>query len=186
VHNKKSRMSVCKDCDSQDFNEIIQEESRQLSWITEDIAALYKENSTLVAKIKQLNEDLENFEVEPEFYEEASDDDACEDVATDDLWRTELNSLERDIWLQKEVYLREQLMQQLLSLSQDISTLRHRHHHPPRHQHPHLPRHLWGHQTLQWRPPSPALQNRARKTRKSERLLRWIQRKMPMNLIDLL
>ena len=91
-----------------------------------ELSVLYEENSSIVKKIKQLNEDLENFAEEQEFYEETPEDDACEDVAKadeDDLWKTELNSLERDIWLQKEIYPREQLTQQLLSLSQDVSTL---------------------------------------------------------------
>jgi len=175
-------MSACNYCGRLDFVEIYQEEARQLSWLAEDIAALYGENSNILQKIKKLNEDLEDFEEKSEFYEESSD--ACEDEedAAIEGWRTELTSLERDIWLQKEVYLRETLMQQLLSLSQDLSALQpqHRqrlHHH---HKQPHLPRHLWGHQTLQWRPPSLALRSRKSKTRSQARLQRWIMRRMPM------
>jgi len=161
-----------------------QEESQQLSWITADIAVLYEENSNIIKKIMQLNEDLENFEEKPEeFYEEAFEDDVSEEVDTasaDELWRYELSRLERDIWLQKEVYLRERLMQQVLSLCQDLSVLQPQHRHPPHHhQQPHLPRHLWGHQTLQWRPPSPASRCRTRKTRRQERLQRWIMKRMP-------
>ena len=157
MHIEESRMSVCKVCGSLDFVEIYQEEARQLSWLTADIAVLCEENSNLLQKIKEINEDLENFEETSKFYEETFEDDASDD----ELWREELTSLERDIWVQKEVYLRERLMQQLLSLSQDLSSLQPQHHHPPHHQQqPHLPRHLWGHQTLQWRPPSPASRSR--------------------------
>ena len=126
-------------------------------------------------------EDMANFSA-------VFEDDVQEDVPRvndEELWRTcqkELNSLEKDIWLQKEGYLREQLIQQLLTLSQDLSSLQPQLHHPPHHhQQTHLPRHLWGHQTLQWRPPSQASPTTARKTRQPERLLRWIMRRMPMN-----
>merc|ERR1719470_210719 len=132
-----------------------------------------------------MNENLENCE---KFYEESFKDDTIadedsfeDDASADDLWREELTSLERDIWLQKEVYLRERLSQQLLSLSQDLSALQPQHRHPHHHQQrPHLPHHLWGHQTLQWRPPSQAQRSRTRKTRRPERLRRWIMRRMPM------
>ena len=124
----------------------------------------------MIEKIRQLNEDLENCEFEEETFENDVE-------ANDDLCRDKLTSLEKDIWLQKEVYLREKLMKQLLSLSQNLST-QHRislHHHLQ----PHLPRHLWGHQTLQWHPPSPASPTTARKTRQPERLLRWLMKRMP-------
>jgi len=170
-------MSVCKICGSLDFVRIYQEESQQLSWLTADIAVLCEENSNLLQKIKEINEDLENFDDKSKFYEEPFEDNGSDD----ELWREELTSLERDIWLQKEVYLRKGLMQQLLSLSQDLSSLQPQHHHPPHHQpQPHLPRHLWGHQTLQWCPPSPASRFRQSKTRRQERLRRWIFRRMPM------
>ena len=166
-------MAVCQVCHSLDYR--IQEEESQLSWITADIAVLYEENSNILKKIKQFNEDLENFEEKHEFYEEPFEDVA--NASEDELWREELTSLEKDIWLQKEVYLREKLMKQLLSLSQNLST-QHRNS-PHHHLQPHLPRHLWGHQTLQWHPPSPASPTTARKTRQPERLLRWLMKRMP-------
>ena len=177
-------------CGSLDYDETYQEESWQISWLVEDISVLYKENGELMARIKKMNEDLENFEDEPEFNEEAFEDEVTDDVGTswtDELWREELTSLERDIWLQKEEYLRERLMQQLLTLSHDLSSLQHQpQHHPPHPpKQPHLPRHLWGHQTLQWHPPSPALLTRTRKTRQQQRLSRWLQKRMPIKLRDL-
>ena len=57
-------MSVCSLCGGLDFVETFQEESRQLSWLSEDIAVLFKENSDLIKKIQQMNLDLENFEEE--------------------------------------------------------------------------------------------------------------------------
>ena len=190
--HQQSRMSVCKNCGSLDLVETYQEESRQLSWLVEDIAVLYEENSSIVKKIMQLNLDLENLENKPKFYEETTKNDVCGDEVPandDELWsacQTELSSLERDIWLQKEIYLRERLMQQLLSLSQDISSLQPQHYHRQHHQQPHLPRHLWGHQTVKWCPPSPAASpSRTRRTRGPERLRRWIMRRMPKNLIHL-
>ena len=69
----------------------------------------------MIEKIRQLNEDLENFEFEEETFEDVE--------ATDDLWREELTSPEKDIWLQKEGYLRGKLVQQLFTLSQDLFTL---------------------------------------------------------------
>ena len=184
-------MSVCKICGSLDFVETYQEESRQLSWLVEDIAVLYEENSSIVKKIKELNMDLENLDKTTfEFHEETIEDDASVDgtaVYAEEVWRTELKSLEMDIWLQKEEYLRERLMQQLFTLSHDLSSLQHQpQHHPPHPpKQPHLPRHLWGHQTLQWHPPSPALLTRTRKTRQQQRLSRWLQKRMPINLRDL-
>ena len=192
-------MAVCVLCSSLDDSELFQEALRELSWITEDVSVLYKENSTKIEKIKKLNEELEEFlnnQLENS-YDDSHEDkanftdayDVQEDDTTanaDEVWRKELNSLEKDTWFQKEVYLREQLMQQLLSLSQDISTLQHRHLQPlHHHMQPHLQRHLWGHQTLQWRPPSPASPTTARKTRRTERLMRWLRKRMPRNLIDL-
>ena len=184
-------MAVCNLCGSLDFLEIFQEESRQLSWLSDDIAVLYKENSTLVNNLKNLNLELENLEEKSEFYEETFKDDLCEDgaaVDAQDMWRIcqqELNSLERDIWLQKEVHLREGLVQQLLTLSQDLSTLQHQNRYPVHQQQPHLPRHLWGHQTFHWRPPSLASTTTTRKTKQQGRLLRWLVKRMPRNLIDL-
>ena len=176
-------MSVC---GSLDFMESFEKESEQLSWLVEEISVLYEENSSIVQKIMKLNVDLENFE---EFYEETmEEDDECEDRAVADaheMWRTcqeELNSLERDIWLQKELHLRERLVQQLLTLSQDISTLQHQPH-QHHHRQPHLPQPLWGHQTLQW--PPTASRSRPRKAKQQGRLLRWIERRMPTKFKDL-
>ena len=183
-------MSVCSLCGRLDFIDNFQEEARQLSWLSEDIAVLFKENSALVENIKKLNLELENFEEQTEFYDETLDeDDDCEYRAAADaheMWRTcqeELNSLERDIWLQKEVHLRERLVQQVLTLSQDLSTLQHQQQSLQHHCHPHLPQHLWGHQTLQW--PSRASRSRPRKAKQPGRLLRWIERRMPTKFRDL-
>ena len=112
-------------CGSLDF----EEESEQLSGLVEEISVLYEENRSIVRKIEELNANLENFDNESKFYEGFLLDDVYEDEATanaEELWRTcqeELTSLEKDIWLQKEAYLREQLMKQLLSLSQDLLQL---------------------------------------------------------------
>ena len=168
---------MCFLCSSLDDSQQFQEEVKELSWITEDISVLYKENSAMIEKIRQLNEDLENFEFEEETFEDVE--------ATDDLWREELTSPEKDIWLQKEGYLRGKLVQQLFTLSQDLFTLQPQQHHPPHHLQHHLPRHLWGHQTFQWRPSSLASTTTARKTKQRGRLLRWLVKRMPKNLIDL-
>ena len=181
-------MSVCNFCGSLDFVEVYQEESRQLSWLTEDLAVLYEENSLILKKIKKLNLGLENFEENSEFYEDSIEDDdvtANAEEVLEILHQEETSSLEMDAWLLRESHLRKQLMQQLLALSQDLSTLQPQHHHLQHHrQNPHLSQHLWGHKTLQWRPPSsPASPTRARKLKQPERLLRWIMRRMPMNLI---
>jgi len=173
-------MSVCSICGSLDFVENFQEESRQLSSLSEDIAVLYRENSLLINNLKNLSLELENFEDQSKFYEDTTEDDVGTRV--EEVW--ELLSQEKDAWHCREDSLREQLGQQLQTLSQDLSTLHHQHHH---HQHSHLPRHLWGHQSLQWYPPSLASSTRARrmKQQRPERLLRWLQRRMPKNLIDL-
>ena len=96
MHIEESRMSVCKVCGSLDFVEIYQEEARQLSWLADDIAVLYEENSLTVKKIKELNLDLENLDQRFEFYEETLDDDVSVATASaDELWRDEIGSLER-------------------------------------------------------------------------------------------
>ena len=52
-------MAVCILCSSLDDSQVFQEEVRELSWITEDISVLYKENSAMIEKIKTLNLGLE-------------------------------------------------------------------------------------------------------------------------------
>ena len=182
-------MSVCNFCGSLDFKEIFQEESRQLSWLSEDIAVLYNENSTLIENLKKLNLVLENMEVQPEFYDDTIEEDdvgATAKEVLELLHHENTCSLVKDTWLLREDYLRVQLVQQLQTLSQDLSTLQPQHHHPPHHhQHPHLPRYLWGHLSRKWWPPSSASTARARKRKKPERLLKWLERRMPMNPIEL-
>ena len=65
------------DLDSLDLAEMLQEERRQLSWIVEDMTALYKENSKLVTKIRNLNEELEEFCIENQTnsYDDSRDED---------------------------------------------------------------------------------------------------------------
>ena len=182
-------MAVCILCSSLDDSQLFQEALRDLSWITEDISVLYKENSAMIEKIKTLNLELEkSAEDQSVFCEDSNEDDVeanAEDIL-EDLCQEEISSLEKDAWLFREDSLREQLVQQLHTLGQDLSTLQPQHHHlPHHHRHPHLPRHLWGHLTRKWRPPSSALTARARKTKQPKKLLRWLERKTPMNLIDL-
>jgi hypothetical protein len=170
-------MTTCSLCGSLDFTQLFSEECRQLSAVSQDISVLYGQNSSLIARIKKLNLDLENFEENSEFYEDSIEDDdvtANAEEVLEILHQEETSSLEMDAWLLRESYLREQLMQQLLALSQDLSTLQLQHHHLQRHrQNTHLSQHLWGHQTLQWCPPSsPTSLTRARKLKQPERLLR--------------
>ena len=47
----------------------------ELSWITEDIAVLYEENSNILKKIKKLNMELENLDETPNFYEDSKEED---------------------------------------------------------------------------------------------------------------
>ena len=181
-------MAVCSLCDSLDYKKLFQDEVNELSWITEDIAVLYEENSNILEKIKKLNIELENLDEIPKFYEDSEEEDDVEafaEVVLELLHQEETSSFEKNSWLLREVHLREQLVQQLQTLSQDLSKLQPQHHHLPCHrQDRHLSQHLWGHQSLQWRPPSPALLARARKTKQPGKLLRWIKRRMPMNLMN--
>ena len=152
---------------SLDLAEILQEERRQLSWIIEDMTALYTENSKIVAKIKNLNEELEEFCIENQenSYDDSNDEDFGDfpDV--------------KDAWLEREDVLRGQLVEQLHHLYQDVSSLQqqHRHHHGY-----HVARQLWGHVTQSWCPPPARARWRTGKFRQTEKLLRWIDRKMPM------
>ena len=82
MHNWKSINSVCNLCGSQDFTEIFQDESQELSWITEDIAVLCEENSNILTKIRKLNRELENLDKKFQFYEETIEDDVCESEAS--------------------------------------------------------------------------------------------------------
>ena len=117
----------------------------------------------MMARIKKLNEELEEFSNENQ--ENSDDVDDFPDVRTE--------------WMEREAELRGTLACQLSQLSQDLSHLHHRGQRQPQHHsqhHRHLPRHLWGHQTRQWQPPSsPA----SRKKKQPERLLRWLKRRMP-------
>ena len=181
-------MAVWSLCDSLDCKKLFQDEVNELSWITEDIAVLYEENSNILKKIKKLNMELENLDETPNFYEDSKEEDdvgAYAEEVLEVLHQEETISFQKDAWLLREDSLREQLVQQLQTLSQDLSSLQPQHHHPPHHRHPHLPRHLWGHLTRKWRPPSSAPTATARKTKQQKKLLRWLERKLPMDLIDL-
>ena len=154
------------DLDSLDLAEMLQEERRQLSWIVEDMTALYKENSKLVTKIRNLNEELEEFCIENQTnsYDDSRDEDFGDfpDV--------------KDAWLEREDVLRGQLVEQIHHLYQDVSSLQQQH----RHHGSHVPRQLWGHVTRSWCPPPARARWRTGKPRRTEKLLRWIYRKMPM------
>jgi regulator of replication initiation timing len=154
------------DLDSLDLAEMLQEERRQLSWIVEDMTALYMENSKIVAKIKNINEELEEFCIgtQENSYDDSNDDD-FEDFP--DV---------KDAWLEREDVLRVQLVEQLQNLYQDVSSLQQQH----RHHGCHVPLQLWGHVTQSWCPPPARARWRTGKFRQTEKLLRWIDRKMPM------
>ena len=157
------------DLDSLDLAEMLQEERRQLSWIVEDMTALYMENSKIVAKIKNINEELEEFCIgtQENSYDDSNDEDFGDfpDV--------------KDAWLEREDVLRVQLVEQLQNLYQDVSSLQQQ----QSHHGCHVPRKLWGHVTQSWCPTSlaPARARwRTGKIRRTEKLLRWIHRKMPL------
>ena len=76
VHNQMSRMAVCQLCGSLDYREVFQEEVCELSWLSQDISALYQENSEIIGQIKVLNMELENFAKQQEFYDDSSEDAA--------------------------------------------------------------------------------------------------------------
>ena len=154
-------MAVCVLCSSLDDKQVFQEEMRELSWITEDISVLYKENSGMIEKIKKLNLELEEFISYEDTKDELEDNADFPDVKT--------------MWLVKEEMLRATLVQQFGHLCQDVITL-----HQPGHGHQDLPVHrqLWGHRTLQWHPPV------SDKTRRPGKLLRWILRRMPNQMIN--
>ena len=73
VQHQKSRMA--EDFNGLDLAEMLQDERRQLSWIIEDMSVLYMENRQILAKIKTLNEELEEFSDD---HQENSDDDSQE------------------------------------------------------------------------------------------------------------
>ena len=120
---------------------MLQDERRQLTWIIEDMSVLYKENRAMIAKIKNLNEELEEFS---EVRQENSYGDSIDDVDDFPDARTE--------WMEKEEELRVTLVNHQLShLCQDLFHLHHHGQHQPQHHSPHdrhLPHHLWGHHLL--------------------------------------
>jgi len=155
---------------SLDLAEILQEERRQLSWIVEDMTALYNENSKMIDRIKNLNQEFEEFSTDKH---ENSYDDSLNDVDDFPDVRTE--------WLEREAELRGTLAGQLSQLCQDLSHLHHRGQHQPQHHSPHhrhLPQHMWGHLTRKWPPPSSAQPARVKKRKQPEKLLRWLERQM--------
>ena len=160
------------DFTSLDLAEMLQEERRQLSWIVEDMTALYMENSKIVEKIKNLNEELEEFSIETQ---ENSYDDSDEEDFVDFLPDV------KEVWVEREDVLRGQLVEQLQHLFQDVSSLQlQQSHHGC-----HVPRHLWDHASQSWCPPlsAPARARwRTGKPRRTEKLLRWIHRRMPLPL----
>ena len=161
--------AVCLYCGSLDNTEMFWDESRHLAWLSEDIAALYKENSNFIERIKKINLELEEFSA-TENYETNLDYDE-EDIIED--------LEEKNAWLLKEDKLRGQLVLQVQTLQKDLATLYQQHQ-----QEPELPHHLWGHHTQWWRPPSSLPTAKSRK--KPGKLVRWIQTRMPVLLIDLL
>ena len=130
----------------------------------------------MIAKIKTLNSELEEFEDLTNSYDDTHE--------KDENFRDE-----KALWLAREDMLRTTLAQQLSYLCQDVFT---HHHQPQPHPHrPHVPRQLWGHSTLRWQsaastpPPTARCNFRTDKIRRTEKLSRWIKRKMPLNLMDL-
>ena len=161
---------MAEDFNGLDLAEMLQDERRQLSWIIEDMSVLYMENRQILAKIKTLNKELEEFSDD---HQENSDDDSQEVIEKIHDVKTE--------WLGRENELRGTLACQLSLLYQDLSYLHHHQKQPQYHspdQH-HLPRHLWGHLTRKWRPPSSAWPARATKRKHPQKLLRWLERQMP-------
>ena len=71
------------------------------------------ENSRIIEQIKKLNLELENFEEDSEFYEDAIEEDdvgAAVDEEVFELLQEEIDSSEKDAWLLREDSLREQLV----------------------------------------------------------------------------
>jgi len=160
-----------------DLAEMLQEERRHLSWIVEDMAALYKENSLILQRIKMMNTELENLDIETKFCEDSITDDDAEaktDNEVQDFLQPEDSFCQiKDVWLSKEDQLRESLMQQVLHLGQDLRLLCQK-------QQQHLPRHLWGHATRLWsssQQSSPPCSTGSKLTRKAK-LLRWMNKKL--------
>ena len=89
-------MTTCSLCGSLDFTQLFSEESRQLSSLSQDISVLYEENSSLVAKIKTLNLELEEFDNLTNSYDDTQDVEnfrdekalwiAREDICCGQLW----------------------------------------------------------------------------------------------------
>ena len=103
---------MAEDFNGLDLAEMLQDERRQLSWIIEDMSVLYMENRQILAKIKTLNEELEEFSDD---HQENSDDDSQEVIEKLHDVKTE--------WLGRENELRGTLACQLSLLYQDLSYL---------------------------------------------------------------
>ena len=168
-------MAVCQfcNCDSLDLRRRFQEESYELSWLSQDISLLYEENRKVIEKIKSLNTELENFE-HTEFKENSVDDADTFDESEDD---------EMQVWLAKEDAIRWILSLQVQQLCQDVShlnqpgqpQLQHR-----QRQDAAVPRYLWGHQTVRWSHQHLSQGSAAlKKARRTGKLLTWLQKRMP-------
>ena len=100
-------MTVCQLCHSLDYRKLFQEEIQELSWLSEDITALYQENSTILDKIRNLNKELENSEQQQEFYDDAFEDHTFENQAIEAnvdevlglIQQEDCLSQTKDIWL---------------------------------------------------------------------------------------
>ena len=175
-------MAVCTLCNSLDYSKLFQEETKELSWLTEDISVLYQENRTILHKIKILNSELEEFSGENQinFHEDAIEED---NVAA--------GLEEKNLWRLREDKLRGQIVQQVQQYVQGLQQLRLQPLLHPQLQHQQqfnhcspVLRHLWGHQSLLWSPTSPPYPTSRRKT-KFVRLRRWLRKRMPVHLITL-
>ena len=178
-------MTVCQLCHSLDYQELFQDEVRELSWLSEDISVLYLENRNLLKKIQTLNIELENSVKQEEFYEDSLEIDtiaANADEVLEHLQQEDSLLQIKQVWLSKEDQLRQSLVQQVLHLSQDL-------HHLRLQLHP-LPRHLWGHATRLWRSvpppersppphrPSPSCRSTGTRETRKAKLWRWMRKRL--------
>ena len=171
---------MCTLCDSLDDQNLFQEEFRQFSWLSEDIAVLYEENRRVIEKIKSLNVEFENL-AEVSECEETSTRDP-EDDAWDNLENEDAVD-EKNFWQAKEEAIRWILALQIRQLCADASSchlpLQSLHLHQ-RHNAPVVPHHLWGHRTVRWRPQHNSQGSAARrKARRPGKLLKWLMKRMP-------
>jgi len=175
------------DANSLDLAEMLQEERRHLSWIVEDMAVLYNENSLILQKIKTLNLELENLDEESKFYDDYIEDDAeakTDEEVVEYLQQEDRLCQVKDGWFSREDQLRQSLLQQVLHLGQDLRLLHHQQHH--------LPRHMWGHATRLWRssqrssqssspPHSPPPSSKATTQTRKGKLRRWMRKRLLQN-----